>query len=382
MDPEGREYHRKISVAVREEINCNWADREIWKVKNGVEIREVGSNLYVFRFFSEKDREGVLKQGPWNFDKSLVVLQILDPDSIPAEVPLVRAAFWVRVHDLPLGLRKEAVAVSIGDFLGGFIGWDRSNDRRLGPFLRVRARVNIQVPIWRGTLIARSGKDPVKVWFQYERLGNFCYSCGAFDHVLKDCDDFAGDEAEDEVHDFPFGSWLCAPPLRPNVVSGVRGMPSNSGVKVVLVHGAEEEKDPEVVEDVILVPESRMGGKHSELVDSLVSGLSKVNVVQNADMLAVATAIAEDKENARLLESPRVIPQRGNGLVLADVENTLQFVESSKKIETQVKTIVSKVVSKEKKVVKRGNPGGKKWKKAARGGGSSCSEGEEGGSCL
>lgn len=138
---------------------------QAWKVKHSVEIREAGKNLFTFRFFDERDRSWVLKQGPWSFNRSLIVLQILDPHKNPSEVVLDRTPFWIRVHDLPLALRTESIAKSIGDSLGGYIGWDKNEDNRLGLFLRFRAWIKISCPLRRSTVIARPGREPIKVWF-------------------------------------------------------------------------------------------------------------------------------------------------------------------------------------------------------------------------
>lgn len=253
---------------------------QVWKVKHGVEIREVGRNLFTFRFFDERDRSWVLKQGPWNFDRFLIAIQIFDPQENPSEVSLERVPFWIRVHDLPLALRTEAVAKSIGESLGGFLAWDRNEENRLGSFLRFRAQIKVTCPLRRGTVIARPGRYPVKVWFQYERLGNFCYACGNLDHVLKDCADFDGDEEEEDLQTLPYGHWIRAPPLRANVVLGVRGEVSRSGVICSDLQGGAQGKGLANTNG-----EVRVGGREEPevLVDALVSNLAKVNVHQGGE---------------------------------------------------------------------------------------------------
>ncbi|MCI18517.1 zinc CCHC-type-like protein, partial [Trifolium medium] len=46
-----------------------------WKLKNPVEVQDLNKNLYLFRFSTKKDAENVLKNGPWSFDKNLIILQ-------------------------------------------------------------------------------------------------------------------------------------------------------------------------------------------------------------------------------------------------------------------------------------------------------------------
>lgn len=44
---------------------------QIWKLRCGVEIREIGKNLFKFQFFHLKDKQRVLRGAPWWFDKVL-----------------------------------------------------------------------------------------------------------------------------------------------------------------------------------------------------------------------------------------------------------------------------------------------------------------------
>lgn len=53
-------------------------------------------------------------------------------------------------------------------------------------------------------------KQSYKIYFQYERLGNFCYACGALDHLLRECDEFNEDGREESEDAMKFGPWLRA----------------------------------------------------------------------------------------------------------------------------------------------------------------------------
>lgn len=56
----------------------------------------------------------------------------------------------------------------------------------------------------RGTLIkSRSGK-PIRLYFKYERMPNFCYLCGA------DCEP----HEDGDVERMPCGDWLRASPVK------------------------------------------------------------------------------------------------------------------------------------------------------------------------
>lgn len=48
--------------------------RKAWVIDEGLQVVEVGSNLYQFKFNTEFDMEQVLREGPWTFDKQALVL--------------------------------------------------------------------------------------------------------------------------------------------------------------------------------------------------------------------------------------------------------------------------------------------------------------------
>lgn len=73
----------------------------------GVEIREVATNHFTFRFLYDKDTEQVLNMRPWNFNKQLVVTLKLHGDMNPKSTNLTMYQFWVQVINLPLGLYSE-----------------------------------------------------------------------------------------------------------------------------------------------------------------------------------------------------------------------------------------------------------------------------------
>lgn len=47
-----------------------------WKTKHKFSIKVVGKNLFAFKFSSQKDRDWVAANGPWLFDRSLLILEI------------------------------------------------------------------------------------------------------------------------------------------------------------------------------------------------------------------------------------------------------------------------------------------------------------------
>lgn len=49
----------------------------VWRPGRGVNIRDAGPSIFLFQFFHQLDLQKVLKQGPWSFDKNLLILSVM-----------------------------------------------------------------------------------------------------------------------------------------------------------------------------------------------------------------------------------------------------------------------------------------------------------------
>ncbi|XP_058761605.1 uncharacterized protein LOC131634999 [Vicia villosa] len=187
-----------------------------WKLKHLVESQELSRNLFLFRFASKRDLEGVLRNGPWSFDRNLLVLARVSGEEQPSNLNMHFGVFWVRVYDLPLMLRSEAMARKLGGILGTFEEMDLREAHRNGRFLRIKVSLDLKQPLKRGTVMQFKEKN-LRVHFKYERLPTFCFTCGRVGHQLKDCEaarDLSEEGFEElEEQDLSYGAWLRASPL-------------------------------------------------------------------------------------------------------------------------------------------------------------------------
>lgn len=91
-----------------------------WRLKNPVETQALNKNLFLFKFATRRDLEVVLKNGPWSFDRHLLVLKRISGEEQPPDLEMHFGTFWVRVYDFPLKLRSEVMAKKIGGILGTY----------------------------------------------------------------------------------------------------------------------------------------------------------------------------------------------------------------------------------------------------------------------
>jgi hypothetical protein len=75
----------------------------IWCPMKGV-CKDLGENKFLFTFFQEGGRKKAVEEGPWTFDKALIVMESFDPCKTLDEYKFAQIPIWVRIYKLPLGL--------------------------------------------------------------------------------------------------------------------------------------------------------------------------------------------------------------------------------------------------------------------------------------
>ncbi|CAL9006060.1 unnamed protein product [Prunus brigantina] len=87
--------------------------------------------------------------------------------------------FWVQIRNVPLLKMTEKLARSIGDRIGKCIDISQfEGGEVVGGFMRIRVRIDIAKPLWRGLRITFLGDSTNLVAFFYEKLPKFCFGCG------------------------------------------------------------------------------------------------------------------------------------------------------------------------------------------------------------
>ncbi|CAL9013385.1 unnamed protein product, partial [Prunus brigantina] len=182
---------------------------KIWSTAREVVVKDIVETLFLFIFATEADRQKVLRGGPWNFDKALVLLETPDGSVAPSKMILNYADFWVQVHNVPLSCMSTNMGRQIGNSFGRCLDVMEGMDGEcLGKFLRIRVSVDVSKPLRRGKKMLLPSGNNVFVEFRYERLPEFCFCCGRMGHVFKVCS-FV-DQVSKQADDKPYGIWLKA----------------------------------------------------------------------------------------------------------------------------------------------------------------------------
>ncbi|KAI5018022.1 hypothetical protein ZWY2020_042910 [Hordeum vulgare] len=208
----------------------------IWCPIKGLRCSKLEENIFMFTFKQASGWRRALEDGPWWFDKELLMMEDFDPDKTVDEYEFSIIPMWIRVYGLPLGSMNRAMGERIGkDFtetLDVDVGYD---GKAIGKFLRIKVKLNINTPLMRGFVLERESdneqmgeeenqQDITKKrklrWcrFEYEHLPDFCYTCGIIGHREKEC------KLKPAKNEAPqFGPWMRAEEENKKYVEGGRG---------------------------------------------------------------------------------------------------------------------------------------------------------------
>lgn len=185
--------------------------RRAWRPVKGVRFWDLNLVLTMVEFDYRCDKESVIWEGSWSFDKHLVLVQEVDGRKQAHQIKLTEASFCVRLHDLPLRARNEYVGTMIGKKIGRVEEVDvEKGELALGEFMRVRVVIDVTKLLVRGTKLSTGDGDSMWVRFSYERLPNFCYHCGYLGHGDKECGSRQNLPLAKGVEMLPYGIWIKA----------------------------------------------------------------------------------------------------------------------------------------------------------------------------
>ena len=142
--------------------------RLLWRAKGGLKGRDMGNNRVMFLFVNTVEMEWVIANGPWSFDKFLILLKRVDDDnsfskhvdddSSFSKVVFDSCAFWVQLHDLPPCHMSTAVCGKIGSTLGMMeLVEELDEGRNQGNFMQARITVDVAQPLCRGRKVWLGG---------------------------------------------------------------------------------------------------------------------------------------------------------------------------------------------------------------------------------
>ena len=129
--------------------------RRAWGLDEGVQMVEVGANLFQFKFKTEFEMERIIKSGPWSFDNQVLMVKRWKQGMTVGNVQFDSVALWIQIWGAPFDMVSPTVAAEIGSRLGRVEEVEkRQKLEAQNMFMRVKVDIPISKPIRRGGFIA------------------------------------------------------------------------------------------------------------------------------------------------------------------------------------------------------------------------------------
>lgn len=187
----------------------------VWMVHKSTKIELAGDNIFVIQFRSMLEKSRVLVEGPWTFDRALIILQSPKDVETIGNMKFSKTSIWIQIHNVPFNCLTRDMAKILGEKIGTVEDID-SNDCDVwsGPFMRIRVVIDIEKPLQRGLKLRVSDTDFNWCPIMYEKLPDFCHTCGVIGHSQRECQaiSLSGKSADKSN----YGDWLRATILKRN----------------------------------------------------------------------------------------------------------------------------------------------------------------------
>ncbi|KAK2991912.1 hypothetical protein RJ640_014108 [Escallonia rubra] len=184
--------------------------QKAWNPSKGMKIHSQQENIFRITMNHEWDRNRILESRLWSVMSSHVVVRDWPPHLSMDEIDFSQSPFWIRVSGLPPNLMTKSNAEKIGSKIGKVLEIDFTADGKIAwlRFLRIQVMLDITKPLFTGFTRL---KDSISVsWtrLQYERLPDFCFTCGRMGHTNRGCPHLPLVLLANKSN--PFGPWLRA----------------------------------------------------------------------------------------------------------------------------------------------------------------------------
>ena len=144
---------------------------------------------FIFTFTHLSHIKRILNQPTWNVIGSLLILKKWYSDLSLNEISFDTAPFWIQIHDLSLKNMNCTNAAAIGLGIGKLLKVENLAESGFicHSYQRILVEIEVSCPLRPGFLHAREGGAPSWCQLKYERLGDYCISCGLLGHIVEDC---------------------------------------------------------------------------------------------------------------------------------------------------------------------------------------------------
>ncbi|XP_048493246.1 uncharacterized protein LOC125493772 [Beta vulgaris subsp. vulgaris] len=171
-----------LGIGVRPEFVAQRV-RRIWNPKGGLEVIDVGHNVYFFKFSLQADFEKALFGGSWFILNPYLMLTRWKPNFLASTNALPNMSIWIRLPELPIEYYEKDDLFAIAKKVGKPITVDYSTNKiTKGRFARICIKLSLINPLVTKVCVGAAWQR-----VQYENIGILCFACGKIGHLKDKC---------------------------------------------------------------------------------------------------------------------------------------------------------------------------------------------------
>ena len=157
-------------------------------VKYGVDISNIGRNLYYIQLYHWRDKQRILDGQPWHFDKYLILLVEIDSAVKPLDLNLFHLPIWARFYDIPFkGRGNDDNERVLGNKIGVFLEVVKSTRGSFEKSMRIKVNIDVREPLKDSVSLKVRGVHICSIPVKYEPLPMICLYCGRLGHGFNKC---------------------------------------------------------------------------------------------------------------------------------------------------------------------------------------------------
>ncbi|MBA0577208.1 hypothetical protein Golob_025118 [Gossypium lobatum] len=161
--------------------------KSLWFTKEEVDFVALKDGVIIVKFGCQEDRSRILNLSPWIFDRCLFSLLSFEKGQDMESYEFHLVPFWLRIYNIPIKFIDRQTTLDVGNTIGELVAIDWKD--RFGSwteFMRLKVKIDVSKPLRRIIkFIDKDGIERISL-LKYERLPDFCHSCGTIGYTLKD----------------------------------------------------------------------------------------------------------------------------------------------------------------------------------------------------
>ncbi|KAM5572397.1 hypothetical protein ABKV19_012454 [Rosa sericea] len=160
--------------------------KRIWVLNAAFKVQERAQKRFVISFDLRKDRNKVLRGGPWYFQRAPVIIHEYDGLKSPTAIQMNDLFFWVKLRNIPPTLEVRNTIVNTASIAGRFLEWDEKLFKATWD-IRVHVAHHIAKPFFLTKTLKLAPGVIEEISFFFENLLGRCQDCSLIFHENGEC---------------------------------------------------------------------------------------------------------------------------------------------------------------------------------------------------